>query len=99
MFLCGGGANIQNLQKHLEAGMPELIIKSIKHGVLPCPSENEFVRPPEFPEEDFHRVAVAYGLSLGSNLEPYVSPSEIAKVSLCRETYDIESCYISKDMV
>ncbi len=99
MFLCGGGANIQNLQKHLEAGMPELIIQSIRHGVLPCPSENEFVRPPEFPEEDFHRVAVAYGLTFGSNLDPYIAPSEIAKVRLCRETYDIESCYISKDMV
>ncbi len=99
MFLCGGGANIQNLQKHLEAGMPERIIQRIKHGVLPCPSENEFVRPPEFPEEDFHRVAVAYGLTFGSNLDPYIAPSEIAKVRLCRETYDIESCYISKDMV
>lgn len=99
MFLCGGGANILNLQKHLEAGMPELIIQRIKHGVLPCPSESEFVRPPGFPEEDFHRVAVAYGLTFGSNLDPYTAPSEIAKVRLCRETFDIESCYISKDMV
>ncbi len=100
MFLCGGGAYIRDIQKRLEAGMPDEIISMISHSVLPCPNEEEFQRPPWFPEEDFHRVAVAYGLTFGSDFEPYIIlPSQVLTVSTHRETYDVESCYISKDMV
>ncbi len=100
MFLCGGGAGIRDIQKRLEAGMPRLFINKLIHGVLPCPSEEEFVRPVEFPEEEFHRVAVAYGLTFGSDFEPYIMlPSQVPKVRVYRETIDVESRFISKDMV
>jgi hypothetical protein len=99
MFLCGGGAAIRDIQGRLEAGMPDQIIRRVSHSVLPCPSEEEFVRPVGFPEEDFHRVAVAYGLTFGSDFEPYMLPSQVHKVRIHRETFDVASRYISKDMV
>ncbi len=99
LFLCGGGASIRDIRGRLEAGMPDQIISRISHSVLPCPSEEEFVRPAGFPEEDFHRVAVAYGLTFGSDFEPYMLPSQVHKVRIHRETFDVASQYISKDMV
>ena len=99
MFVCGGGAGIRGIQERLKEGMPEQIIRRISYGVLPCPGDEEFVRPMGFPEEEFHRVAVAYGLTFGSDFEPYTLPNQIASVSVHRETDDVESRYISMDMV
>jgi hypothetical protein len=99
MFLCGGGSAVCNLKENLGSGMPGNVIKQITHSILPCPSEQEFVRPSDFPVEEFHRVAVAYGLTFGTNFEPYKLPSGLSKLQVCRETIDIEGRYISMDMV
>jgi hypothetical protein len=100
LFLCGGGAKIKEIQKRLEKGMPTQIIRNVKHSVLPCPREEEFKRPHWFPDDDFHRVAVAYGLTFGNDFEANITlPSEIPVVRVVRETVDVESRYISNDMV
>lgn len=99
MFLCGGGAAVRDIQQYLRAGMPDQIIRRISNGVLPCPAEEEFIRPSDFPEEEFHRVAVAYGLTFGSDFEPYLLPSQIHKIQVHRETVDISERYVSMDMV
>jgi hypothetical protein len=99
MFLCGGGSAVHGIQQHLRAGMPDQIIARISEGVLPCPSEEEFVRPANFPVKEFHRVAVAYGLTFGSDFEPYILPSQIHKLQVHRETEDISERFVSMDMV
>lgn len=99
MFLCGGGAAVHGIHDHLQAGMPSQLIHRIIKGVLPCPAEEEFVRPPDFPEEQFHRVAVAYGLTFGSDFEPYLLPSQIHELQVHRETEDISERFVSMEMV
>jgi len=100
MFLCGGGAAVSGMQERLRSGMPEDIVRHISHSVLPCPGEQEFVRPDEFPEEEFHRVAVAYGLTFGTNFEPYQVPHELPELlQAYRETVDLSDRFVSKDMV
>jgi uncharacterized protein len=91
LFLCGGGASIRDVQQHLKAGMPRQIIERVSNRVLPCPNADECVLPPGFPEQDFHRVAVAYGLTFGSDFEPFVLPNAVHQVRIHRETLDISA--------
>lgn len=99
LFLCGGGSGITGIRKHLQNGMPNVILENVKSVPLPCPSEEECVRGPDFPEHDFHRVSVAYGLTFGSDFDAPSLPSDIKHLRLVRETRDIGDGYVPMEMV
>lgn len=99
LFLCGGGAGLRNIAQTMKEGIPDEFLRLVSTERLPCPNRNEFERPVDFPESEFHRVAVAYGLTCGSDLNDTSMPDDIKPLALIREAEDIDDRFISKDMV
>ncbi len=69
IFVGGGGAAISGLMEPLREGIDNSILKNLTIRPLPLPDADEFEVPPRFPKKKFHRVSVAYGLTVAHEFE------------------------------
>ena len=100
IFVCGGASGMP-LYQEVVTGIDEwlLLHVSSSQGARRIPLPKPVSLDAEISDEQYHRLAVAWGLSLESfNLGTYSRPSEIEDIP--KPVYrDIADAFISKDMV
>lgn len=101
VFLCGGGQKVDLYRQAAEAAIAELQkgynIAGFQVRPLPMP---EGLDATGLPAEEFHRLAVAWGLSFKIlNIGKITPPSDLPDVKLEVRHADRESEYVSKDQV
>jgi len=80
VFIGGGGSAIRGLGEKLLDGIDNQVLNQIQVEPLPLPDKNDFEKPALMPKKEFHRVAVAYGLTVAHQFEGKLTlPSEIQR--------------------
>jgi len=78
VFIGGGGASIRKLAELVEDGVRNELLDRLEVRPLPLPDADEFEKVPGFPDEEFHREAVAYGLTVAPEFESgLMGPADI----------------------
>lgn len=93
VFIGGGGAALKSIDEYLLNGIRGQVSANILHDIraelLPLPDEDEFEKPARMAKKDFHRLAVAYGLTLANNFEDNLSfPKNIRPRNNPDDPYD-----------
>lgn len=100
VFVCGGGSVLsfyRNVIKECEADMKNIGCNSFKLLNLPLPEE---LQSTGLTSKNYHRLAVAYGLSFPfEDIGKIIPPSEVEDLVQIKRVRDVDKAYISKDMV
>lgn len=93
VFIGGGGAALKSIDESLLKGIRDQVPANILHRIhaelLPLPDEDEFEKPARMAKRDFHRLAVAYGLTLANNFEKSLRfPKDIKSLNEQEDPYE-----------
>jgi len=103
VFIGGGGSAIEGLKQPLTNGIENELISKLTVKKLPVPSEDELERVRGFPVSEFHRLSVAYGLTVANDFEDGMKwPQDIPdapppKIDFLHSSY--EDRFVGKEQV
>lgn len=100
VFFCGGGAGHALYRNATLSAGNRLTAMKIR-GILPIElPKPENLDAPELLSDQYHRLAVAYGLSFSYlDIGRIMPPAELEDIPLDRHQRDTESAFVSKEMV
>lgn len=94
IFIGGGGSALKGLGDRLLEGIDNSILNSISVEPLPLPDKDDFEKPRAMPAREFHRVSVAYGLTVANEFDgPTTHPKDVKPIPVSPDPTDYTDRY------